>query len=702
MFDISHEELTVVEGGACDFYSIRLKEKPLSDVMVQINELSKQVRISPKAMRFFADDARKGIESNWNVPQTVRVVAVDDDTKEMVEEMAMLEHVSKSNDKRFSTSIDGTYVKPIKINIVDNDGGFLYLFGDILENIDKIPVLHSLRKYHSDSRASCNKISGKASSSTTTLIEESIRSVSCGQHHIAVILADGRLLTMGSGKSGQLGHGDFESHRYFLPWSGIDASGVLRSRITQVACGYAHTALVTDDGRLLTFGSNDHGQLGLCSKHHVCTYCSDDSDVVCTSGADFIGSSAVPHVVMTFSKYFVEKVSCGAFHTVVLASSAAAGTGRGTSKCEMFVWGNNHNGAIGIAMSGNVFHPVLVQEISAFDPYQIGCGGNFSAVLCNKGDLYTTGWGIGGFYGRRSSEDDPMLMKFVHIKSPRTVAFVDVSCGTSHMGVMAHDGSIFVCGDNQFGQLGLGDTVRRTLLTQVAFFNHIKISSMAFGEFHSTCRCSNGDFYAWGCNVQSQLGLGSQMSDQHLPVLHTHITSEVVQVAAGASCTAVILRQPENPKAREFSVNKARLKKHRASVEAFLMCKEHERSQRLKTQPKNIRTASYTQSKRDNAHQVVQRKYFESFDFESLRKQFIPNQPPCSLVTNFKPMISEKGLRANSKFKNPPEKPEDGKSSFSPRHSRISSSKNFTASSKTYMQKAKRIENTDGITILSK
>ena len=43
----------------------------------------------------------------------------------------------------------------------------------------------------------------------------------------------------------------------------VDGDGnSLQTKVTQVACGFRHTACVTDDGSLYTWGAGRNGQLG--------------------------------------------------------------------------------------------------------------------------------------------------------------------------------------------------------------------------------------------------------------------------------------------------------------------------------------------------------------------------------------------------------------------------------------------------------
>eukprot|EP00117_Sycon_ciliatum_P022599 scpid26700/ scgid19449/ Probable E3 ubiquitin-protein ligase HERC3; HECT domain and RCC1-like domain-containing protein 3 len=85
-----------------------------------------------------------------------------------------------------------------------------------------------------------------------------VKYIACGEDHTAVITQTGGLLTFGSGSYGQLGHGD--SRHENTPKLVFELSG---SEVTQVACGRRHTlALVAVTGKLYAFGQNGCGQLG--------------------------------------------------------------------------------------------------------------------------------------------------------------------------------------------------------------------------------------------------------------------------------------------------------------------------------------------------------------------------------------------------------------------------------------------------------
>jgi len=68
------------------------------------------------------------------------------------------------------------------------------------------------------------------------------------------------------------------------------------------------------------------------------------------------------------------------------------------------------------------------------------------------------------------------------------------------------NGSLYAWGDNNYGQLGLGDNIhRKSVPTQIGSYTDWEM--VACGDLHNA-GLRNGSLYAWGYNTYGQLGLG--------------------------------------------------------------------------------------------------------------------------------------------------------------------------------------------------
>uniref|UniRef100_A0A8C4GXH6 HECT and RLD domain containing E3 ubiquitin protein ligase 3 n=1 Tax=Dicentrarchus labrax TaxID=13489 RepID=A0A8C4GXH6_DICLA len=82
--------------------------------------------------------------------------------------------------------------------------------------------------------------------------------ISCGDEHTAALTKDGGLFTFGDGSWGQLGHGS--NNNELLPRRVLELMG---TEVSQITCGRHHTlAFVPCTGVVYAFGCNGHGQLG--------------------------------------------------------------------------------------------------------------------------------------------------------------------------------------------------------------------------------------------------------------------------------------------------------------------------------------------------------------------------------------------------------------------------------------------------------
>ncbi|XP_035520693.1 probable E3 ubiquitin-protein ligase HERC3 [Morone saxatilis] len=87
--------------------------------------------------------------------------------------------------------------------------------------------------------------------------------ISCGKDHTAILTKEGAVFTFGSGKCGQLGHNS--SRDELRPRLVAELWG---AKVNKVACGRHHTLVLTNSKRIYSFGCGEQGQLGHGEESH--------------------------------------------------------------------------------------------------------------------------------------------------------------------------------------------------------------------------------------------------------------------------------------------------------------------------------------------------------------------------------------------------------------------------------------------------
>ena len=90
-----------------------------------------------------------------------------------------------------------------------------------------------------------------------------IAEIACGLDHCALVTTEGHVYTFGSNQNGKLGLGQ---STYSKPVAPSLVEALAQVVIKTVSCGQEHTAAVTEDGAVYTWGLNTQGALGLGSR----------------------------------------------------------------------------------------------------------------------------------------------------------------------------------------------------------------------------------------------------------------------------------------------------------------------------------------------------------------------------------------------------------------------------------------------------
>ena len=124
-----------------------------------------------------------------------------------------------------------------------------------------------------------------------------------------------------------------------------------------------------------------------------------------------------------------------------------------------------------------------------------------SLILENDGTL----WGCGqNNYGQLGLGDNNNRNIFTQVT---TNDVKSVYCGDSHTFILENDGTLWGCGRNNEGQLGLGDTANRNTFTQITT-NANDIKEIYCGFYHTLILKNDNTLWGCGHNEYGQLGLG--------------------------------------------------------------------------------------------------------------------------------------------------------------------------------------------------
>ena len=169
----------------------------------------------------------------------------------------------------------------------------------------------------------------------------------------------------------------------------------------------------------------------------------------------------------------------------------------------LWVWGWNHRGQLGLG--DNVDRNVPVQIGTDTDWKSVPSVGLFHTVaIKNDGSMWAWGENNDGELGLGDNRN-----RSTPTRIGTDTDWKSVSTGSAHTVAIKDDGSMWAWGWNYYGSLGLGDNRDRNAPTRIGTDTDWK--SVSAGVVHTVAIKNNGSMWAWGDNSSGQLGLGNRL-----------------------------------------------------------------------------------------------------------------------------------------------------------------------------------------------
>jgi CheY-specific phosphatase CheX len=161
-------------------------------------------------------------------------------------------------------------------------------------------------------------------------------------------------------------------------------------------------------------------------------------------------------------------------------------------------------------------------------------------VLFDDGSIYGTGSNTNGQLGLGDTSNRNTFTEITNIPAGKTAT--SISCGFFHTMVLFDDGSIYGTGLNSYGALGLGDNTQRITLTEITNIPAGKrATSIYCGFFHTMVLFDDGSIYVTGYNNNGQLGLGDTSSKNTLTeITNMPVGKTATSISCGNSHTMVL------------------------------------------------------------------------------------------------------------------------------------------------------------------
>ncbi|XP_053674248.1 RCC1-like G exchanging factor-like protein [Anopheles nili] len=290
--------------------------------------------------------------------------------------------------------------------------------------------------------------------------QEDIVQVAAGRAHLLALTNSGKVLALGNNAYGQCGRRIVHGEDYFS--NPVVNTVTVDEPVQGVECGQDHSLLLTESGRIFSFGWSDDGQAGQGRYGLI--------DVPGPAEGDIKGEKIV---------------KCSSSCDTILAIN---------DKGELFGWGNSEYGQLGDVSQdspqiNSPRHLSFARECGKI--VDIAAAGSYCLILNDQGDVFCWGYGILGLGPEVQHRPIPTRISsalFGRNEFNPNSRVVAIACGITHSAAVNDQQDLYMWGHNRYACLGLGHKNDQFFPLKVAL--NARVHKVACGIDHTVALCT--------------------------------------------------------------------------------------------------------------------------------------------------------------------------------------------------------------------
>lgn len=284
-------------------------------------------------------------------------------------------------------------------------------------------------------------------------------------------IQNGAVKAWGYNNDGELGDGSTSNSNVPVSVTGLS------SGVSAISGGGDHE-LAIQNGVVKAWGDNFDGQLG----------------------QGFTSANSTTPVSITGLSSGISAVASGGYHSLAIQNGAA------------MAWGENDDGQLGTGTTTDSLAPTAVSGLSS--GATAIAGGLYHSLAIHNGAAVAWGYNADGELGNGTSgatanSDLPVSVTGL------TSGVTAIAAGGFHS-LAIQNGNVYAWGDDNHGQLGNGNTTGSNTPV-LALDLSTNLIEVAAGQYCSYALSADGSLWVWGQNNVGQLGLGDPNTDRLTP-----------------------------------------------------------------------------------------------------------------------------------------------------------------------------------------